>query len=301
MIARYFQALAGGVAVAAFLAPFNVRAADVAMPRVTHWQQPPQPQQQPQQPRDPRWCYAGVHGGLMQLNYDIVTNETPYGQSPYKPVENVKGTHFLPLIGAQIGCNYIQQNIMIGIEAETWIVPGTPPDCSVSFDPVRDCVTIREKPAFAGSLRAGFIHGNFLFFGKLGLAYLTTDIVTDHHRTISKANTPFPDEAFQYNENHKRRGTLSQSGLLLGFGAEYMIDENWSTKIEVNKVITASDRKNFDAVLGPGSTVCDNNDDNYKCFGTTGVVANRDTSGAIAKQTARFGRGIFKIGVNRRF
>ena len=44
---------------------------------------------------------------------------------------------------------------LIGIEAETWIVPSTPPDCSINFDPIRSCVTIREKPAIAGSLRAG--------------------------------------------------------------------------------------------------------------------------------------------------
>jgi len=301
MNARFFQALVGGLAVAAFLTPFNARAAYVATPRVTPLYQPPQQQLQPP-PRDPRWCYAGVHGGLMQLRYDVKTYSTPYGQDePYSPVEDVKGTHYLPLIGAQIGCNYIQKNFLIGFEAETWIVPGTPPDCTINFDPIRSCVTIREKPAVAGSLRAGVIHGNFLFFGKVGLAYLNTSIVTDFHRTVSIANTPTGTTPWQSDERHIRRGSIDQTGVLLGLGAEYRINETWSAKVEVNKIITASQHKNFDAVLDPGSTVCSSNGTTppYPCSGSN--AAYRDTSGMIAKQAAKLGRGIFKVGVNKRF
>jgi hypothetical protein len=80
-----------------------------------------------------------------------------------------------------------------------------------------------------------------------------------------------------------------------------MIDETWSAKVELNKIITASDHKNFDAILDSGSTVCSNNNNAtlYTC--DTDPVVYRNTSGMIAKQAAKFGRGIFKIGVNRRF
>ncbi len=301
MISRYFQALAAGVSVAAVIAPLKSHAADAALPRVTPLYQPPQQQLQPVQ-QDPRWCYAGVHGGLMQLRYDVKTISTPFGQAnPYSPVEDVKGTHYLPLIGAQIGCNYIQKNFLIGFEAETWIMPPTPPDCTIAFDPIRSCVTIREKPAIAGSLRAGVIHGNFLFFGKVGLAYLHTEVVTDFHRTVSVANTPTVGAPWQSEERHIRRGSLEQSGVLLGIGAEYMIDETWSAKVELNKVITASDHKNFDAILDSGSTVCSSNGTAPAFPCNADPVVYRNTSGMIAKQAAKFGRGIFKIGVNRRF
>lgn len=301
MISRYFQALAAGVSVAAVLAPLKSHATDAAVPRMAPvFHAPPLQQLQPA-PQDPRWCYAGVHGGLMQLRYDVKTFSTPFGQhEPYSPVEDVKGTHYLPLIGAQIGCNYVQKNFLIGFEAETWIVPNTPPDCSINFDPIRSCVTIREKPAVAGSLRAGVIHGNFLFFGKVGLAYLNTNVITNFHRTVSVANVPTDGTPWQSDERHVRRGSLSQTGVLLGLGAEYMIDETWSAKVEVNKIITASSHKNFDAIIDSGGTVCSSNEPAaFPC--NASPVVYRNTSGMIAKQAAKFGRGVFKIGVNKRF
>ena len=285
----------------ALVSPLSARAADVATPRVVSL---PPPVQKDQPPPDSQWCYGGLHGGFQHTRFEVDAKQTPSYLNLPSVVNDHKGYFTAPIIGAQVGCNYVARSFLAGVEVEGWLQPyRSPPHCETLIDPARECMRVRDRFALAGSLRGGYVHGDFLFFGKLGLAWLNTDFSFDHHRTKARENGAAETAPWQYEDVHKRSGRLSQMGLLLGFGAEYMMDDGWSAKLEFNQILTT--RKEFDSVISSGKFCSEQSD--FKCAqvaadGTTVTPPNyRDTSGDIVRQVAKMGRSVVKLGVNKRF
>ncbi len=243
-------------------------------------------------------CYGGLHGGGQIMNFHYDTISTPYGVRINQTSEH-SATFTSALFGGQIGCNASIGYMLAGVEFDAWYAPGPFDEtCKTLIDPILDCVRVRERPAISGAARFGFVHSSFLFYGKVGLAYLNTDFESVYHRSKPKGNTPTVGAPFQYEEKHTRNGLLSRTGLLLGFGLEYAIDENWSTKLEYNNIVTT--RSEFNSTIEQGGFICNNNvSGSFPVACNTG--ANTDTSGMVARQVAKLGRSIVKVGLNRKF
>jgi hypothetical protein len=294
-----FAPLAASIFAAA-LAPRPAEAADVSAPRVVSL--PPAVQDQP--PPDSQWCYGGLHGSVQHTRFDVDARQMPSYLNPPSFVNHHKSYVTAPIIGAQVGCNYVAKSFLIGVEGEGWLQPfRSPPHCETLIDPARECMRLRERFGLAGSMRGGYIHGDFLFFGKLGLAWLNTDFDFDHHRTKARDNGAVTAAPWQYEDVHQRSGRLSQVGLLLGFGAEVMMDDGWSAKLEFNQIFT--NRKEFDSVISSGK-FCSNQSGNSCAVLASDASAvtpanYRDMSGDIVRQVAKMGRSIVKVGVNKRF
>lgn len=290
------------VAFLALAAPFlslnPAQAADVAVPRPVP---APTPVEQPA-PQSARWCYAGVSGGAQHMAFAVDLRAVPGYMNDPSFVSDHKGRQTSPLLGGQIGCNAIHRSWLVGFEFDGHILLTDPPaDCVTRIDPARECLQVRDRFALAGSLRGGFIHGDLLLFGKVGLALVNTEFHFDHERTKPRNTGVTPGAPWQYEDVHERKAELSQYGVLLGFGAEYMFDEGWSAKVEFNHISTP--RKEFDATITKGK-FCSNVEP-YTCArwnGQSVTPANyRVTNGDVLRQVANLSRGLVKVGVNKRF
>ena len=187
-------------------------------------------------------CYAGLHGGG-GLQFTTFTSANTGGG----------------LAGAQLGCNYQIRELVLGVEAETWWseVDSRRQNSDATSVSLESSHNSRNADV---ALRAGVAVDRALLYYKAGAAF---------GRFSFRDVDPLP--AFTIFDN--AGGTLS--GILVGAGIEYALDDRWSAKLEYNHIDFAGRDLHFD----------------------TGPPAVNPTR----RQTESATEDIFKAGVNYKF
>lgn len=281
---------------AALLPAVGANAADMKMPPPLSPISAPPLVTEPAPTPTPRdyWCHLGAFAGAQHLAFDQKLVSNPYFPQPVPGINEHKGSGVRGLAGGAVGCNLVSNSLFGGFEFEVWTGFGPPIEHSgYALDPVADHLAIRDRLAFAGSLRAGFMFGSAIFYGKIGLAQLNTDLNTDYTRTKARETGVTPSDPWQIDVRYKSAASLSQTGLLVGLGLEYLVDQNWSTRAEVNYIFTGAEE--FQSTVTSG-TRCDAN--------TTTLCENaprQNLAGDKNTQSIHMGRSMVKFGVNRRF
>lgn len=185
--------------------------------------------------------YVGAHAGYGEANikgmYDI--NDFDPGDIF---AENGEGTFDLNLDGfvggLQAGYNWQSGNFVFGVEGDVTFVDWSD---SIYYEPDDDRVS--AKTNFVGTLRgrAGFAMDNLLIFGTAGVALTDTKYTGN-----DDVDDTDPDEI----------GSLKfkDIGVVVGGGAEFAPNENWSIKAEALYFVFNDDRDasnlNADAEVG---------------------------------------------------
>lgn len=281
---------------AAFLPAVCANAADMRMPPPLVAPSPPPLIAEPEQPPTAnRWCHVGAFTGVQHLALDHKLVSNPYFADNVNAANEHRGSAVRGLVGGFAGCNYTHNSFFGGVDIEIWTGFGPPiPTDGYALDPISDKNFLRERFSFAGSLRAGVIHGQTIFYGKVGLAYLRTDFDSDYRRTKTRETGVTPTDPWQIDVQYKSSATLAQPGLLVGLGLEYLIDKNWSTRAEVNHIFTSGEE--FESTVTSG-TRCDDNNASFPCNG----AARQNLAGDKIKHSINLGRTSVRFGVSRRF
>jgi outer membrane immunogenic protein len=156
-------------------------------------------------------CYVGVHAGFGASN----SNWTPTLQQweVLSASMNASGA----LGGAQAGCNYQTQNLVLGLEGEVW---GAGLTGDTSFNDFEGTTKLRTRSDLGADVaaRVGYAVDRVLLYGKVGVAW------ADYRFTDTYDFEGFADNPVE-------------PGLLLGLGAEYAIDSHWSVKGEFDAIV----------------------------------------------------------------
>ena len=185
-------------------------------------------------------CYLGVHGGYgwgrdrNRFN-DAIASGVSEGFEGF-PAEFASFNHSTSggVFGGQLGCNYqAATNWVIGVEGELWWsgIKGSHTNPEDFADPgAFSRFASRNRWDADVALRLGYAQDRSLFYGKAGVAfgnfrYTEThdDFPTDNACAVGVANC-------------NRSFTDTRAGLLLGFGWEYALMNNWTFKAEYNYI-----------------------------------------------------------------
>lgn len=238
-------------------------------------------------------CYAGVHGSGMRNDVKSTERHPDYTQVPQqKFIMNSVGA------GVQLGCNFVQQDMVFGVEAEGMFPISSRGEATyMKFGKTMETnlLNAKEQATYAIALRAGIVADRTLYYAKLGFAHTSMELDQKYEHGTFVNKTEFT--------NYTRlttRGEFSKISYVFGGGAEYAIDANWSVKGEYNLIVTQKDEL-VAAQTGAGvtrTTVLDNPDtadtNEYS-------VTNTPITGASRVKSVSNLRNVFKIGVNRRF
>lgn len=233
-------------------------------------------------------CYAGVHGSAMRNDVKTTERHPDYASVPQqKFVMNTVG------FGVQLGCNFVQNDMVFGAEAEGMFPLTSRGEATyMKFGNTMETnlLTANERASYALSLRAGIVADRTLFYAKLGFAQtaMRLDQRYEHGTFVNK--TQFTDYT-----RLNTSGGYSKLSYMFGGGAEYAIDANWSVKGEYNLIVTPKDEL-VASQSGEGVTRTTVSDGNGG-FDST----NTPITGATRVKNVSNMRNVFKIGVNRRF
>jgi outer membrane immunogenic protein len=129
--------------------------------------------------------------------------------------------------GGQIGCNYQNGAMVLGLEGEAWSGLTNP---EYATEPGNSLNRFTRNPWSADvAVRAGLAFDRALFYGKAGIA--------EGRFAFSTADT---DGGFAH-------GASTLTGVLLGVGLEYGLALNWSAKLEYDHISYAGRTVHFDA------------------------------------------------------
>lgn len=157
--------------------------------------------------------YLGVHGGYARSNF------TNYDSGLFNPdscwnCNNDYGSSISGFIGGgTIGYNQVTGNYLLGIEGEIGFgnVNGSAND-PTNIDPETN-VRVKSYGTVAG--RAGYVAGDLLVYGKVGLGVVNT-------------NLNWVDPYYEADAS----GRATMSGAVVGGGIEYAVKPNMSVKLE---------------------------------------------------------------------
>ncbi len=232
-------------------------------------------------------CYAGVHGSGMS---NRVTSKELHPD--YAAVPQQKFTMNSVGAGVQLGCNFVQQDMVFGIEAEgTFPISSRGEATYMQFGKTMqtNLLNAEEQATYGVSLRGGIVADRTLFYAKLGFAQTSMKLDQKYEVGTFINKTAFTDYS-----TLSTSGEFSKIGYVIGGGAEYAIDANWSVKGEYNLIVTQKD----DLVSsGSGKSYTQGLDATNE---PTNKVETAITGASRAKTVSNM-RNVFKLGVNRRF
>jgi outer membrane immunogenic protein len=174
-------------------------------------------------------CYIGAHGGGGAVS-DIFIGTSFAGNSNFLHGGGGFG-------GGQIGCNYQNGAMVLGLEGEAWSGL-TNPQYFTEPTGIENRFT-RNPWSTDVAVRAGLPFDRALFYGKAGIA--------EGRFAFYEAGI---DGALPQGQG---AGTLT--GVLLGVGLEYGFAPNWSAKLEYDHIEYADHIVHFDGIGGLLSTL----------------------------------------------
>ena len=232
-------------------------------------------------------CYAGVHGSGMS---NRVTSKELHPD--YAAVPKQKFTINSVGAGVQLGCNFVQQDMVFGIEAEgTFPISSRGEATYMKFGNTveTNLLDAKEQATYGVSLRGGIVADRTLFYAKLGFAQTSMKLNQKYEGGTFINKTAFTDYS-----TLSTSGEFSKISYVIGGGAEYAIDANWSVKGEYNLIVTQKDDQ---VAVGSGRS--------YTQTATNGTLNNDKAETIIVAdsraKTISNMRNVFKLGVNRRF
>lgn len=196
------------------------RAADAAVPRlptktaivpaaVTNW----------------TGCYIGVHGGGGAVSDTFIAGGG---------IENFNFLHGGGgFAGGQIGCDYQNGAMVLGLEAEAWSGLTNPEHFAVGQFFAVDAID-RNRWSADAAVRAGIAFDRALVYGKAGIA---------------EGRFAF---SFAQNTGFFGTGASTLTGALLGVGLEYAFAPNWSAKLEYDHIEYGGRTVHFDQSAAQG-------------------------------------------------
>jgi outer membrane immunogenic protein len=169
-------------------------------------------------PSYPVWqgFYAGAHIGRSWATVDAADNTLFLGDNSGGVIDSRSVQSKGLLGGIQAGYNFQPSNWLFGVEVDVGGIDNNGShDLIDSLNPSR-VLQVRSGAGWYGDItgRGGFVFGNTLFYGKAGIALFTGDV-----RSVDI-----------FDNIQQNSGTFT--GWTAGGGIEYLIDRNWSLKIE---------------------------------------------------------------------
>jgi outer membrane immunogenic protein len=153
-------------------------------------------------------CYIGAHGGGGDvsdsfINFSFISNlDILHGGNAFA--------------GGQIGCNYQNGLMVVGLEAEAW--SGLTSSLHFAVPGFSEDFFTRNRWSADVAVRAGLAFDRALLYGKAGVA--------QGRFAFSRADD---SDDFQ-------NGAATLTGVLLGVGLEYGFAPNWSAKLEYDHI-----------------------------------------------------------------
>jgi opacity protein-like surface antigen len=234
-------------------------------------------------------CYVGVHGSGMS---NRVTSKELHPD--YAAVPQQKFTMNSVGAGVQLGCNFVQQDMVFGVEAEGMFPISSRGEATyMQFGNTMETnlLNAKEQATYGVSLRGGIVADRTLFYAKLGFAQ--TSMKLDQKYEVG---TFVNKTAFTNYTTLSTSGEFSKISYVFGGGAEYAIDANWSVKGEYNLIVTQKD----DLVANQTGAGFTRITTGATATGS-GTVDDTPITGASRVKTVSNMRNVFKLGVNRRF
>ncbi len=158
--------------------------------------------------------YAGGHIGGAWANIDGASNVLFVGSgSQILTDRNVSTSGFFG--GAQIGYNFQAANFLYGIEADLGGMDIGGNHTFTVANPTRSLI-VSGSGGWYGDIttRGGLIYGNALLYAKGGFAFFGGGVTLDD----------------DFDSIHQNSGTFA--GWTIGAGIEYMLNPNWTIKVE---------------------------------------------------------------------
>ena len=238
-------------------------------------------------------CYVGVHGSGMRNDVRSTERHPDYAAVPQqKFIMNSVGA------GVQLGCNFVQQDMVFGVEAVGMFPISSRGEATyMKFGNTMETnlLNAKEQATYAIALRAGIVADRTLYYAKLGFAQTSMELDQRYENGTFVNKTEFTDYT-----RLTTRGEFSKLSYVFGGGAEYAIDANWSVKGEYNLIVTQKDDL-VAAQVGAGVTRTTVLDDPATTSTDEYAVTNTPITGATRVKSVSNMRNVFKIGANRRF
>jgi opacity protein-like surface antigen len=205
----------------------------------------------------PTWqgCYGGVNLGIGVSNTrtNLKSNEIFSGNY----IENSAMTSANPIAGGQIGCNDVNNNLLWGFELEGELGSVHGHTNESQTDPVSYSLNAKSRYQVDIAARAGYVVDNLLLYGKLGLAYRSTEY-TMNSNELSYLTTPFKTLSDGtvlnrplWNTVFDARRVLKSFVPLFGVGVEYAFASKWTAKLEMDTTYTDKKTDLVVTTLGP--------------------------------------------------
>ena len=186
--------------------------------------------------------YIGTHAGASWADPDWTF---PVPAETFNPGQNFSTSARGPIWGGHIGFNYQIHHFLIGTEVSyagsrlsdtiTSDLPNLPPD--------QGTYTVAQNDLFTVTGRLGFVHSNFLLYGKAGYANSSMEV------------------KFASTEGTTASATRRESGWTVGGGVEARMISNIIFGLEYNYVNLPGDRFSASAAgTTPGQFTADISD-----------------------------------------
>jgi len=218
----------------------------------------------------PVWTgfYAGVNAGAAWSNLDIAPIVEPHATSCYSSTNTVSGAGYCSpgrhwdstnaFGGGQLGYNWQGWgNFVVGLEVDLEGVGGSGersflavPHLSLARNVIG--ATFKEDGGFAGDVtgRLGYAWGNWLLYAKGGFAWFNPDL-----SARASAFNPATGLATYSFSGYDNNTTLT--GWTVGAGVEWLLNPNWSVKLEYMYYDFALNDNYWNATVCPtGSGSC---------------------------------------------
>jgi outer membrane immunogenic protein len=211
----------------------------------------------------PLWTgfYAGINSGAAWSHIDIRRNEFFQDHIGAPPVctfvggratcfggDNLNSTNAFG--GGQFGYNWQGwgwSNFVFGVEVDLEGVGGNNERTFVGFRPDQNralAVSLKENGGFAGDVtgRLGYTWGNWMLYAKGGFAWFDPDLSA--RATLFNTMTGVPIGTISRFDNNN---TLT--GWTVGGGVEWLLNPNWSVKLEYLHYDFGLNDNNFNATF----------------------------------------------------
>jgi outer membrane immunogenic protein len=196
-------------------------------------------------------CYIGGHagGGVMSDSYVNYDDGGAYGYAEadyrgrgrrrelegfdielynYGPADNDLWRSAGGIAGGQIGCNYQIGSYVIGLEAEGfWSGLKNKNEYGEAYDEYsyHRLSEFKNKGGWDVAVRLGYAIDRLLVYSKVGWAWGKFDASYNEFESILGGH-----RTWTYQES----ADANMNGILLGFGTEYALTQNWTIKAEYN-------------------------------------------------------------------
>ncbi len=194
----------------------------------------------------PNWTgpYGGVHLGYGSTrdSATYVSETAPAGGFVFPLGTVVESDNDGVIGGLQLGYNYQVNRLVFGAEGDiSWTNARVSKTVIGTLNVPSSAILSADNHWFATlAARAGVTEGAWLFYGKAGAAW--TNVTYGGSATVGAVTNPRSDL------------TPTRSGWMLGVGAEWQFQRNWSAKIEYNYLDFGTLRITPNSALGFLST-----------------------------------------------